>query len=129
LSFTRTHRMDWERDDFEHRTRYRLCRAGFGLSALGLALMSIDSAFHLAVMLTGRQELLQLLTSPAWDWTVGVSITWSTLLGPYLLWGRWSEPHWQRRTGLLVVLNLIDVGYWVMRHGKLFGLWPGEMPH
>jgi hypothetical protein len=121
--------MNWERDDFEHRTRYRLCRAGFALSALGLALMSLDSACFLALLFTQRWELLQVLRSPAWDWTVGVSITWATLLGPYLLWGRWSEPHWQRRAGLLVVLNLIDVGYWVLRHGKLFGLRQGDMPH
>ena len=120
--------MDWEGDDFEHRARYRLCRAGFALAALGLALMSLDSACWLLTQFTRWFELLQLLRSPAWDWTVGVTITASTLLGPLLLWGRWSEPHWQRRAGVLVVLNLVDVGYWAWRHGDLFGLWRGAMP-
>jgi hypothetical protein len=121
--------MDWEYDDSEHTTRYRLCRAGFALSALGLALMSIDSIFWLAVIFTRNWQVLHLVRSPYYDWSVGVTITWSTLLGPFLLWGRWSEPRWRRRAGLLVVLNLLDVGYWVLRHGALFGLYKGELPH
>jgi hypothetical protein len=121
--------MDWERDDFEHTARYRLCRAGFALSAMGLALMSLDTAFYLVWMVTMSPEVGQILSSPLWKWGVGSSVTWSTLLGPYLLWGRWKEPHWQQRAGLLVVLNLADVGLWLVRHGREFGLWPHEVAH
>src|SRR5262249_12246766 len=103
--------------------------AGFALCALGMALMSLDSACHLAYLFTMSEEVAKVLRSPYWDWTVGVSITWGTLLGPYLLWGRWSEPHWRRRAGLLGFLNLVDGGFWVLRHGRTFGLWPRDVGH
>src|SRR4051812_19348346 len=82
-----------------HRARYRLCRAGFAFNGLGLGLIALDSALHLAFLTTRSFDLLQLLNGPFWQWVVGSSITWTTQVGSYLLWGRWNVPAWQRRAG------------------------------
>lgn len=121
--------MDWDTNEFEWRGRYRLCRVGFGLCALGMALLSVNELMLVGYSVTFNREIQRIIISPTWHWAAGSTITWSTLLGPYLLWGRWSEPHWRRRAGLLVFLNLADVGLWFLRHGQDFGFWPHDVGH
>ncbi len=119
--------MDWERD--EHRPRYRLCRAAFLLCALGTGLMVLDSAAGVAFFLTWQPEIMDFIASPLWQWAAGSTIVWSSLLGASLLWGRWSEPDWKRRSGYLVLLSLAGIVFWVVRHGETFGLGPAELGH
>src|SRR5205823_13017835 len=109
--------------------RYRLCRAGFALIALGLSLLCLDMACHLAIWMTRDGKLLGMIQHPLWSWMVGAPITWSTLLGSYLLWGRWTEPGWQRRAGLLVFMNFIDLIQWAVEHGDALGLRLGTVGH
>ncbi|MBX6312894.1 MAG: hypothetical protein IRY99_08275 [Isosphaeraceae bacterium] len=119
--------MDWE---FEDPTpRYRLCQAGFGLIALAIGLLCADAALDLAWLFTGHRGILALTHDRLWTWLVGAPITWGSLIGSYLLWGRWSEPRWQRRAGLLVLMNTIDLVLWFLNHGDELGLWIGEVPH
>jgi hypothetical protein len=120
--------MDLEREEQRH--RYRLCRAGFGLIALGLILLGVDGALNLALMVTPHHNvLLSLLTNPWWGWLVGAPITWTTVIGSYLLWGRSTDPAWQRRAGLLVMMNGIDLMVWTLYHGDELGLQIGKVGH
>jgi hypothetical protein len=119
--------MDFERE--EQRGRYRLCRVGFGLIALGLGLLLVNSALWLAFLLTSAHDILTLLKNPLWDWVVGAPITWTTLIGSYLLWGRSTDPSWQRRAALLVIMNGIDMINWAVRHGDALGLRLGPVGH
>jgi hypothetical protein len=92
--------------------RYRLCQLGFALSGLALGLLSLATATRLAILLMGNLQLLWLFDNPVWDWGVNAPITLGSFLGSYLLWGRWREAAWQRRAGLLVLMNGIDVLFW-----------------
>jgi hypothetical protein len=59
---------------------------------------------------------------PWYPWLVGAPITWGSLVGSYLLWGRWSEPSWQRRAGLLVLMNGFDLLTWFLHNAEALGL-------
>jgi hypothetical protein len=112
--------MDLEFDD--PRPRYRLCQLGFGLIALSLGLLSFDLACWLATLFMPNPGLIGLMKRPEWTWLVGAPITWAALIGSYLLWGRWTEPTWQRRAGLLVLMNGVDAVNWLLEHAHEFGL-------
>ena len=56
-------------------------------------------------------------------------ITWGSLLGVTLLWGRFDHPGWQRRVGLLLVMSLVDAGLWFLDHGAALGLAEGDLGH
>lgn len=108
--------------DEDIRPRYRLCRAGFALIALALALLCVAKISLLAMLFGARREMQVLHDHPAWFWLVDAPITWGSLLGSYLLWGRWSEPSWQRKAGLLVLMNGLDAVMWSIDHAERFGL-------
>src|SRR4051794_17221883 len=112
-----------------HRTRYTLCRAGFGLIGFGLALLGLDSACWLLIILTQSPALWNLVHEPWWPWAIGAPITWATLIGSYLLWGRWSDTRWQRLSGLLVMFNMIHVALWALDMSGELGLRPGKVGH
>jgi hypothetical protein len=119
--------MDFEREEDRH--RYRLCRAGFALIALGLGLLFVDSALSVAFLLTFERGILELLKNPLWNWLVGGPITWGTVIGAYLLWGRSTDPTWQRRAGLLVIMNGLDLINWTLEHNDALGLRLGPLGH
>ena len=56
-------------------------------------------------------------------------ITWGSLLGVTLLWGRFEHAGWQRRVGLLLVMSLVDAGFWFLDHGAALGLAEGDLGH
>ena len=120
--------MDWDEPE-DLRPRYRLCQAGFALLALGLGLLCGDAALDFAYWCSGSPAIAALVRDPLWTWLVGAPITWGTLVGSFLLWGRWTEPSWQRRAGLLLLMNGIDLVHWTLRHGDALGLRIGELPH
>lgn len=115
-------------DEFDDpRPRYRLCRAGFILCAAVLVLQAADRACLLAALFGDVHDLLKLVRHPLWGWIVGTPITWGAVVGSYLLWGRWNEPRWQRQAGLLVLMNLVDAGLWIVEHGDALGIRQGDV--
>jgi hypothetical protein len=121
--------MDPERDEQRH--CYRMCWAAFALLSVGHVLFCLDMTLELLAfpLIPGNRDLQGLLSSPWWDYLVGAPITWISLVGSYLLWGRWLEPTWQRRAGLLVVMNLADAILWTLHHGDDLGLRLGGIGH
>jgi hypothetical protein len=92
---------------------YRLARTGFLFLAIGLVPAAILQVL-LVVGQLGDPRILFWLSQA--DWLDGISAltTWSVLIGVTLLWGRWEEASWQRRTTLLMIMSLIDVGIWFL---------------
>ena len=48
------------------------------------------------------------------------------LVGPYALWGRWPDRAWIRRSGLLIVVGLVDVILFGLDHLQELGLGRGR---
>lgn len=119
--------MDLEREQLQ--LRYRLCGLGFSIAGIALGLLCISSALNLVVFLTGDMWLWNLQEQNWWAWLVGAPITCGALLGSYLLWGRWTDTSWQRRAGLLVLLNLFDFCIWAIYQGEMLGLRMGHLRH
>jgi hypothetical protein len=111
--------MDPERE--KERQTYQLCRLGFAILSIALAVaclirvLALPSEFGVGPFLPGLKE------SRFWHWS-DVPVVWGCLFGWYLLWGRWENPSWQRRAGLLLVMGLVDVVLWGLDHGPDFGL-------
>ncbi len=112
--------MDLEHVDY--RPRYRLCRVGLFLAAVASGVMASEDLGFLGFLLTLHRPIHEFLSSPGWLWFGGTAMAWTALLGSYLLWGRWSEPDWQKRSGTLVLIALCGVGVWVWQHREAFGL-------
>ena len=110
----------------EERPRYVLCRIAFILVGIGLGIYCFDIAAQVTLYLTRDAGILKALRSQWWKWGVGAPITWCTVLGALLLWGRWRDASWQRRAGILLLLNLIDVVTWTVSHGGELGLKIGD---
>lgn len=122
--------LEYEIDD--HIRRYRLCRAGFALIAFGVLLRAIDVGMHVGLMMSifDRNRLFfDAINHPLYGWVIKTPLTAALLLGPYVLWNRWPEPSWQRRTGALVTLGLIDAFLWVLDNERTFGLDLGGEGH
>jgi hypothetical protein len=118
--------MDQERE--QERRTYRLCRLGFGLLALTLAVACFLQLVELSPLFLGRRGFFGLRGS-AVGWWLAVVLTWGLLPGAYLLWGRWSEAGWQRRAGLLVLMGMVDIVLWLIRFGEALGLRTGDFGH
>jgi hypothetical protein len=118
--------MDLERD--KQRQTYQLCRLGFAILSISLLIACSTSILALIAQFGGRSFVAWVISMPGWRW-VGAPIVWGCLIGTYLLWGRWNEPGWQRRTGLLVVMNLVDVVLWALDHGNDLGLRLEDVGH
>jgi hypothetical protein len=88
----------------------------------------LDSLLTLPRLFGVRAFLPWLVNGPVWRW-VDAPIVWASLIGTYLLWGRWSDPGWQRRSGLLVVMGAVDAVLWLIKHGGTLGLHPGDVGH
>jgi hypothetical protein len=119
--------MDLEFED--PRPRYRNTQLAFGLIALSLALLSFATAFDVGYVFTRNPKIAGVMERPEWLWLVNAPITWVSLIGSYLLVGRWTESTWQRRAGLLVVMNSIDAVLWTLSHAHQFGLLEHKVGH
>lgn len=106
--------MDPERD--AQRQTYQLCRLGFAILSLSLLLACSHSVLSLMALYSGHPLLVRLVTLPWWRW-INTPIVWGSLIGTYLLWGRWSETGWQRRVGLLIAMCAVDTVLWALDHG------------
>src|SRR5438067_13395718 len=106
--------MDQERD--QQRRTYRICRLGFGSLSFALVLASLSSVVLVLRLILGGHAVVWITTTPFWKW-LDAPIVWVSLLGTYLLWGRSSEVGWPRRSGLLVVMCIVDAVLWFLDHG------------
>jgi hypothetical protein len=110
-----------ERDQI--RKTYQLCRIGFFLLTVSLVPACILSLLIMVALLGDRPLFHQVNDSPWSQWVYTVSV-WGSLAGAMLLWGRWDHKSWQRRTGLLLVMCLVDLVVWFMDRGE--NLLPGN---
>lgn len=121
--------MEFEHDPAPLRRRYALCRAAFIAAAVGLALLGLSSMISAIFLFTFDPDLHAVLRSPLWRWCVSAPVTWTTLLSAFLLWGRWTDPSWQRRAGILLLLNVLDLVSWTVQNGNELGLRMGPVGH
>ena len=116
---------DPERDQV--RKTYQLCRLAFAINAIAYVIFSFTSLLDL---FSNFEPGLRIWVheAPWYPW-LNVPIVWCSLIGAILLWGRWDNPSWQRRSGLLLVMCLVDAGLWFVDSGEALGLHFGDVGH
>jgi hypothetical protein len=106
------------------RPRYRL--TGFGLALFSFSYLLL--LFDVIVVLAGKFRLLPELDEVGrhtyWLWGVRAPIHALSLLGAYLLVGRWDTSSWRRKSVVLLILNAIEVVNWCLNHGAPLGVPP-----
>ena len=118
--------MDQQRE--QERRTYTLCRLGFGILSFSLVVACVTTLIAMPHLFVFRPIFRGLMESALWRWT-DVPIVWGSLVGVYLLWGRWSDPSWQRRSGLLLLMGTVDAVLWFLDHGEGLGLRLGDFGH
>jgi hypothetical protein len=108
--------MDPDRE--KQRQTYQLCRLGFALLSVALVFASVSVLLDLALQF--RVPLLDFVRLSWLKW-MEIPITWGTLAGSYMLWGRWTDKGWSRRSGLLAVMCMVDVVLWLLDQGYELG--------
>ncbi len=106
---------EYERDQI--RKTYQLCRIGFFLLTVALLPACILSLLDMVGRL-GDPQLHHQIVSSAWSQWVDNMCVWGSLVGAMILWGRWDHKSWQRRTGLLLVMCIVDLVVWFMDRGE-----------
>ncbi|MGO9468850.1 MAG: hypothetical protein ACLQIB_42920 [Isosphaeraceae bacterium] len=109
---------DQEREQL--RKNYQLCRLGFGITAAGLVLACFDSLLGLFGSL--QPHFFFSVRQSLWYQWLETPITWCTLIGVSMLRGSWEQASWRRRSGLLLVMCLIDLGLWFFARTESLGL-------
>jgi hypothetical protein len=117
--------MDLEREEL--RKTYQICWQGFGILTIALGLASLTA--FLPLLWHVYPDFCARIFAAKWYQWLDIPITWGSLLGVTMLWGRFNHPGWQRRVGLLLVMSLTDVGLWVLDHGVALGLAEGDFGH
>ena len=118
--------MDEQRE--AQRKTYQLCRLGFAFLSFSLLLASATWVLALVNQFGGHRVVATIVGQPWWPW-IDTPIAWGCLVGTYLLWGRWTDRGWQRRAGLLVLFNVIDVVLWTLEHSHVLGLRLEDVGH
>jgi len=118
--------MEMERE--QQRQTYQLCRLGFAIVSIALVIACITTVLGLIGLFTGRMFVGGLINEPWWRW-LDTPVVWGSLIGVYLLWGRWSHASWQRRAGLLLLMCVADLVLWFFDHGQSLGLFPDVVGH
>jgi hypothetical protein len=117
--------MDLEREQL--RKTYEVGRMGFGILSAALVLACVTTLVPL--LRNFYPELgARIIATAGYRW-LDVPITWGSLLGVTLLWGRFDHAGWQRRVGLLLVMSLADAGLWFLDHGAALGVAQGDFGH
>jgi hypothetical protein len=117
--------MDFDREQL--RRTYEVSRIGFGVLAASLALACVTWMVPLLWHLY-PEFCLGLMGSRWYRW-LDAPVTWGSLLGVTLLWGRFEHAGWQRRVGLLLVMSLVDAGLWMLDHGAALGFADADLGH
>ncbi len=112
------------------RQRLQRHRLGFSLLGLALVVLSLSTIGGLILIFTRqRMHLGAILGLPQWDLIESSVIVWGSLLGVALLFGPWPDESWRRRSGLLLLMCMIDAVLWGLDHVADLGLSDGKMPH
>jgi len=106
--------------DQERRT-YRLTWLGFALLSAALVEVSLETLMSLFLRFD-RGGFVAWLFQPGPRLWISGGVVWGSLVASYLLWGRWADPGWQRRSGLFLVMCLADAVLWLLDHGDALGL-------
>jgi hypothetical protein len=99
------------------RKTYQLCRTGFLFLAISLVPCCLWAVVLMIGMLGDHRIFLWLNQLPWNEWIFTLSV-WGSLVGTTLLWGRWDTKSWQRRTGLLLFMCLVDLVLWFLEQGN-----------
>ena len=117
----------FDTDREQARKTYQLCRLGFATYGVALVIASFTAVISLLSVF--RLEQVRWIHNLSWyDW-LDTPIVWCRLIGALLLWGRWNQESWQRRTGLLLALCTADLGLWLVARGEALGLHGGDIGH
>ena len=112
----------WTDPDVERsRDRRRVMACLVGLSLLGPALVLASLSWVSALLSIFGQAPVNLFPD-SWQFAEGSLVVWCSFVGTCLLWGRWKDVAWQRRSGMLVVMGFVDIILWSMDHAVLLGL-------
>ncbi len=106
-----------EYDPDQVRRTYQLCRIGFLLLAIALVPACLLMLLSMVGLLGDPQLFNRIAESPWNQWVSTISV-WGSLVGTMLLWGRWEHKSWQRRTGLLLVMCIVDLVVWFIDRGE-----------
>jgi len=112
--------------------KQRLTRHRFGFSMIGLALVvaSLSTIGQMILFFRGiRMPLGAILGIPQWELIEGGAIVWISLFGVVLLCGRWPDESWSRRSGLLLLMCLVDAVLWLLDHSTDLGLSDLKVEH
>jgi hypothetical protein len=113
--------MDLEREQLWK--TYQLCRTAFVLLAVALIPPCIESLVTMVALMGDRGLFRWLVNSQINHWVSTISV-WASLAGTMLLWGRWNQPSWQRRTGFLMLMCVADLVLWFLERGDQHGQGP-----
>jgi hypothetical protein len=113
---------DLERE--EERRTYQLCRLGFGFLAAALGIACLFSL--LSLLGSFEPNVGEMMRGHSWHQWVDTPIVWFSLIGATLLCGRWNQPSWQRRSGLLLAICTVVIGLWLLSSGENLGLRVGD---
>jgi hypothetical protein len=109
--------LDLEREQL--RKTYQLCLWGFAINGVALALACFTSLLSLFRSFDPR--LVHWIHQNAlWEW-IDTPIVWGSLIGTALLWGRWDHVSWQRRSGLLLAMCVVDLAIWFLNRRVALG--------
>jgi hypothetical protein len=113
--------MDLEREQL--RKTYQVCRLGFAFLSVALGLACVTAILPLLANFHPDLAILFIrFVRSSWYAWISVPITWGSLIGATLLWGRWEHVGWQRRVGLLLVMCLVDTVLWFFEHAPAMGI-------
>jgi hypothetical protein len=118
--------MDPQRD--LQRQSYQISRLGFAILSFALVLACSTSILDVVDRFGGHAFFLW-VANTGWLRLVDPPIVWGSLIGTYLLWGRWTDPGWQRRVGLLLAMCVADLVLWAMAHADDLNLQIGDVGH
>ena len=113
------------------RRQLRRYQGGFGILGFALVvagLFNVASLLGIFLAIFLRFNQLWLALRP-WDFAVESTVVFASFLGVSLLWGRWPDERWRRRSGLLLMMCLTDVILWSMDHATRIGLADAPIGH
>ncbi len=102
------------------RRQLRRYQLGFATLGFGLIIASLSNVGFLVALLLGLRPILMQLRS--WAFYEETAVVGFTLVGVGLLWGAWPDEHWRRRSGLLLMMFLVDLILWSVEHATTLGL-------
>jgi hypothetical protein len=116
---------DTERE--QTRKTYQLCRFGFGSYGAALLVAAVTAVLVLLAMFRVDQ-VRWILVQPWYSW-LDTPIVWLRVIGAIVLWRRWDQKSWHRRTSLLLALCSADIVLWIIARGEVLGLHGGDIGH